>query len=270
MKTYTFQELKNLSAQQGYKLAALESPTGQKVQAYNQLKIKVGAQLDKLQTRLSAEVFPDGVYTILLAHSLGKTSSPDRYAVLKGKVAPEVLAEAEKRSIPLTPTIIERSPDVLSYDKALQYQSEISELKNTVALRDMEIQKLKEELAELEEENAGLSETQTESTTKSFLTELVPQAMPILDRWFSLEEKKLDLEALKLNRPAPKKSPTQTRQIVAGTQEHLDVIENYYNAENEEALNRELDKLQDANPDLYNQVLERLNLSEGEEEGAEQ
>jgi hypothetical protein len=272
IKTYKWPDLKRIAASQGYKLAALESPRGEKIASFNQLKVKINTHLDKLQTRMSGEIFPDGVYTVLMAQAINKSATPDRYPIVKGKVSPEAIAETV-RNIPLTPAIVyERPPDVLTYDKALEYVQTISDLKNQLTIAEMEITALKKEIAELEsEQEEALSEGPTLGGLQSFIKEGLPSLMPALDRYFDIEEKKLNLEEMKLQKnPAEKKSSgTKKVEIVPGTQEQLDLIEYYFKADNEVKLNQELDKLEEVNPELYSQVLSRLGLSEEPEEETE-
>ena len=113
MKTYKITDLKRLAAEQGYKLAALENSQGVRILPFNQIKKSITLQLDKIPIRLKSELQDDGVYWVLMAHSINTAKNPDRYPIVKGKVNPEDLKEAEKKTMPLTaaaPILEESNP----------------------------------------------------------------------------------------------------------------------------------------------------------------
>lgn len=277
MKLYKIPELKRLAKEQGYKMAALEGPDGNRILNFNQIKNKIDLQLDLIPTRLKAEINPDGVYYVLMAHNIHASKTPHRYPISKGKVNAEELAEVERKIIPLTPVeVIPQTPQVLTWAQALAYQEQIANLKAQVNKLEFENNELHKQVTELEaelEETDTLQEGQQPNNTITFLKEALPSLTPILDRYFDTENRKLDLEALKLqgktkSAPAAPKKGTERREIIPGSQEHLNLIEYYYNKEMDQEMNRELDKLEKANPETYLQVIEKLGLQEeGEEAG---
>jgi len=93
----------------------------------------------------------------------------------------------------------------------------------------------------------------------SFLKEQSPVFISLADRYFNLEEKKIDLAAKKLDLTSLQKTKTQPKTITPGSREHLILIETYFNNGNEAALNKELEKLEAADKELFNKVTERLN-----------
>lgn len=261
MKTYTLSQLKGIARDQGYKLAALETPDGNRIASFNQLKVKVDKHLDTLFNRLKADVNPDGVYNILLAHSISKTKTPDRYAITKGKVNQDTLSEAERR-MPLTPVIIEKQPNVLSWDKALEMQQTIANQQSEIAQLKMTVQMLETQLQEEELEEGEAQGQMQQNDLFSFLKEAVPSVIAAADRYFDLEEKKLGIaEQRKLNGKT-NGTRKQFTQIEAGTQPQLDLIDSLYKNNQDAQMNRELDRLEEVNPELYKQVIARLGLDE--------
>lgn len=264
MKTYSIAELKRLSKEQGYKLAALENNQSERLQSFNNLKTKIDSHLNVIASRLKSELYPDGIYYVLMAQSINKTKSPDRYPITKGVLKPEHLEE----KAPVT--IVTKAESVLTWDSALSMQKQISDLTAEVTRLKFENNLLQSELDNIEdnEDNEGLSETK--SGTQMFLSETLPSLMPVLDRWFQHEDKKLDLERLKLQQKTKSNIKPQRKPIVVGSQEHLNIIEHYYNTTQDDKLSRELDRLEAANFDLYKQVCEKLKIDIEEEEEEEE
>lgn len=265
MKTYSIPQLKKLAKEQGYKLAALENNQSERLQSFNNLKTTLDKHLNVITSRLNSELYPDGLYYVLLAQSINKTKAPDRYPVVKGVLKPEHLEEKP------TVTIIEKpAENVLTWSSALEMQAKISELTGRVKQLEFENNLLQSELDAIEEaeETEGLSEAK--SGTQMFLSETLPSLMPILDRYFQNEDKKLDLERLKLQQKTKSKIQPQRKPIQVGSQEHLNIIEHYYNTKQDDKLSRELDRLEQANPELYKQVCTQLGFEFEEEEEEEE
>lgn len=269
---YKFPELKALATEQGYKLAALEDSQGKRIQPFNKPTIKIEKQFSTIQNRLKNNLFPEGVYYVLLAHNINRAKEPDRYTIAKGRVKNEAQIQ--------TPNLSERkesAPAVLTYDSALKMQKEIAELQsekrtlmNEKASLEARIRVLEEELSQpLEEQTSGI---------KTFIEEGMPSVMPIIDRYFDVQEKKLALEEkrLSLHDRVNKKEKPQFKRLIPGSKEHLTLIETLYNNGNDEKMNAELDKLEKANKELYLKVCKELGFEmeeeteeEIEEEGGE-
>jgi hypothetical protein len=273
MKTYTFPQLKKISTEQGYKLAALENPQGEKVVSFNQIKTPIDKAFKTIETRLNSELNPDGVYFILLAHSITKSRTPDRYPLVKGKVSPETLVEVEKKQIPLSPTIVYEKPEVLTWDKAMEYMQKISTLETENRFLKMENASL---LAELEDaENEALSEANAPvNSTQNWIEQIATILPSLADKYFELEEKKLTVEALKIGaKPKQQGQQQQTqntkKQIAPGSQEHIDLIKYWYNSDAANAqynYNLWMDRLQNFDQNLHDNLLQELEQEGGENE----
>ncbi len=274
MKTYSIKQLKTIAAQQGYKMAALETSNGERVQPFNKISVPINKQLDTITNRLMADLFEDGIYYVLMAQNINKSKSADRYPTVKGKLNPNDLKEpVNTPSQPIT--IVQPAQEVLTYEAALKYQQTISDLKNDIARLELEKTSLQEQLQEALDENELSGEEMQPSNLQTFLKEALPSVTPILDRYFDLEEKKLNLLQLKQERKPLQRSSSNKSEhkkiipIVTGSQQHLELIELYYNKKLDDKLSKELDKLEDFDYELYKQVCNKLGIEiEEEEEGA--
>lgn len=266
MKTYSITQLKKLSKEQGYKMAALENSEGKRLQTFNTINVKIDTQLQTISNRLSSEIYPDGIYTVLLCRSIHNRQDPDRYQIVKGVLKKEEIKVE-------TPIVLEqKAAEVLTWEGALKMQQEISNLKSEVQTLKFENNLLQSELDNIEE-NEGLAEGEQKtadlkSGAQTFLSETVPQFLPLLDRFFDMEEKKLNLRQMEIQ---SKRRPQQAQRkpIVIGSQDHLNIIEHYYNKNDNDKLSAELDKLEKNCPDIYLQVCKKLNIDIEEEEEEE-
>ena len=267
MKTYSITQLKKLSKEQGYKFAACENSQGKRLQSFNTMNVKIDTQLQSISNRLNSEIYEDAIYTILLCRTINTRTDPDRYQVVKGVL--------KKEEIPInTPIVLEqKAAEVLTWEGALKMQQEISNLKSEVQTLKFENNLLQSELDNIEE-NEGLAEGEQKtadlkSGAQTFLSETIPQFLPLLDRFFDMEEKKLNLRKLEIEKKQTKQA--QRKPIIIGSQDHLNIIEHYYNKNDEEKLAAELDKLEMKFPDIYMQVCKKLDIEidEETEEGKE-
>lgn len=283
MKIYTLAELKKIVRDQEFKMAALRGPDGEKVVPFNRYK-KTARDLDDqfkiFETRLKGNIYPDGVYYVLLAHNINSARSPKEFPIKKGNVSIDELQEAEKKAMPLTPATIVKHENVLTWESAVEMNKQIAELTAKVSSLEFENKQLLERIAELEEEEEDegvLAEGSTGSTLLDGLKSLLPTIQAGVEKHFELEEKRLNLRELELrsanSSQVKQPGPTPVKKLVrVGSQEHLDFIEKLFVSEapdSEELLNIELDKLQGAKPELYEAVMQKLFPDQGTQGGAE-
>lgn len=269
MKTYTIPELKRIVKEQNYKTACLENAQGEKVWNFNAVKQDIFKHLDGIEKRMKAEITPDGVYFVCLANSVTKQKSPDRYPITKGNVSVEMLKPmSEKNSVQI---IHDKSHEVLTWKEALANAQELAELRAENASLKKQVIDLEAELNELPEleEQPGMMESGV-----SFLKEQAPVITSILDEYFKVKNRSLDIEEKKLGLNGHNKQTngqqTQKRKfkpLVTGSQEHVNYIMALSkNEANEDKLNVELDKLEAVNEELYKKVCEALGMSTEEEQ----
>lgn len=272
MKTYSITQLKKLAKEQGYKLAALENSTGKRLQSFNKLTTKIDTQLTTISNRLKSEIYEDGIYTILLSRTINNMQDPDRYEIVKGILKPENIA------VTISEQVTPKAHEVLTWEGALKMQQEIADLRGQVQQLKFENNLLQSELDSIDETETDLAEgtqhpTELKSGTQTFLSETLPSLLPILDKYFEQEDKKLDLKKMELAAKTKTRVQPIRKPIVTGSQEHLNIIEHYYKTNNEEKFDKELDKLEAYSEPLYIEVCKKLGIvieNEEEEEQEEQ
>ena len=266
MKIYTIPEIKKQAAKQHYKMAALEDSSSKRLQPFNKPTTSIASQLNTIEERLNNDLFEDGFYFILMAQSISSSKNPDRYKIQKGTVKIDANPTSQIQHIVTTPV-----QEVLTYEAALSYQQTISDLRNEIAVLKLENNNLKEQIDELEQEQELSENTPTESNMKVFLNEAMPSITPVLDRYFDLEEKKLNLKFKQLdnrysgrnqNNGNNHKSNIVRKKIPIkiGSQQHLELIDLYYKKNMDDKLSDELDKLEDFDFNLYKTVCEKLGI----------
>ena len=267
MKTYSIIQLKKLAKEQGYKLAALEDNTGKRVQSFNKLTTKVDTQLNTISSRLKSEIYADGIYYVLLSRTINNCQEPDRYEIVKGVLTPE------KIPVPVSETIVHtKAQEVLTWESALKMQQEIADLKGQIQQLKFENNLLQSELDSIDEselsEGGSSNPTELKSGTQTFLSETLPSFLPILDKYFEQEDKKLELKKMELSARTKQKVQPLRKPIQVGSQEHLNIIEHYYKIKSDK-LDKELDRLEEVNEPLYIEVCKKLGIviEEEEEEG---
>lgn len=269
MKFYTITQLRQIARDQKYKLAALQNSDGIRKQPFNTLKKRIDDQLSTIKHRIDSDVLPDGIYYVCMSQTINGTRDPDKFAIKKGKVNEEQIQNTKEIVV-----LNDKSDNALTYESALAYQKEISDLKVKIAEQNMRIEQLLDQVYELESEGLEEGEGKTGFDINQgikFLGEQLPALIPYLDKHFDLKEKELDFKIDQAKKKPEKKETDSKRiQIVTGSQEHLNLIENLYNAQDEERLNKELDKLEAVNPEMYAQVMSRLDLEQGQGEEEQQ
>lgn len=236
MKNYKPNELQAIQKRQNYKHVALFDSFGNAIVKFNTNAIDPQTRLTEILTRLNSEGLPDGTYIFKGKNSPSKNVYSDDYTVIKGKE--HTLSEAA----PVLMAPQNFSPDVLSYDSALKMQVENERLK----IENLNLLQKIEDLEFQLSENETLSEDAAPNlfeSGKSFLSEIVAMAAPLLDKHFELKEKQLSLQAMamqnKMNtrRPSPEQAPQQK------TQQHIfriEAVQNWINGfkEDEETYNK--------------------------------
>lgn len=265
-KVYTLKELETIV--KDYKLIKVEDLNGKVIQCYNKINVKPEVHIKTCLKRLSSPIHPEGYYYLCMAHSIGYSKQPDKYLFTKGNAPKEMPATTQNNAQAFS----SNKNDLLTVSAALNYISEIAELKNKVFSLETENKNLKDEnavlnaeLEEMEREGEGLSEKKP-SDTLEYLKETAPTILNALDRYFELQDKRLSLEEKKINTKQQQTQQTikRTIKIETGSPQHLNLIRSLYNKGAEDKLNIELDKLESANNELYLQICNELNLIEDE------
>lgn len=253
-----------------YKLLKIEDLNGVAICPYNKYAKPIKEHYKDCIKRFNSEIVPDGYYYFCLSQSIYRSKTPDKFLILKG----QSLEEGVKQNIFNSMNGTQNKNELITIQAALGYITEISNLKVQVATLEAEVKRLKDENAVLEaeleemeraEDSNGLSQGAAQSNTMDYIKETAPTLIALADRYFSLQDKKLNLEQEKINRGIyePKKR-TIVKTFEPGSDEHLNLIKKYHAEGNEAAMDKELDKLEKANPEKYTQICTDLNLFEDE------
>lgn len=199
MKTYTLEELKAITKDQGYRHVRLTDSDGNMIVAFNPASITVGARIDEMATRLKGPAMKDGYYIFEGKQYLRTEAKVDKYPVLKGTAKEEINLNPEPEPI--------KEDHPLTYDQAIKMNKQIAELKaqNEYLERERDEWKLKydqlmeeveEIIAEEPEEDETMSEGNGEisSDMQKFWTQLSENLLPVIDRHYDMKEKKLQIE----------------------------------------------------------------------------
>lgn len=273
VKTYTLKEIGEYVP--NYKFLKIEDLNGKVICSWNQPAKKINEHFKECIKRMNSAIIAEGFYNVYCCNSLKNQKNADTFIIQKGEPAQEQaanLSEHLKMNLPGSKN------DLISVSQALAYITEIANLKVTVQTQELEIKRLKDEITVLEAElseldredlNAeGLKEGAPASDLVSYLKESAPALMGLADRFFTHQDKKLELERLKLekqNKPKLiKKVVIKKPNIETGSAEHLQLIRSLADSGTDEQLNDELDKLEAYSPELCKQLCEELNLTSDE------
>ena len=248
MKTYNFNDLKRIIKEQNYISAAIEDESGKRILSFNNPKSKlIDKQLIDIEKRLNADIFEDGNYNVLMAIAINKQKIADKYRVVKGATQDVKIK-----------TLEEKETNVLTWSAALDLHKELANLKAENETLRAENENLKADLEDFDDEQTDLSNApETVNSFSSLLKDHAPTLMAIADKFFSLEERKINLQEQQINF-RKQTTPAATKKISVGTKEHLALIEFYFKNGNQQNLDIELQKLFEVNPNLYDQIIKKM------------
>lgn len=199
MKFYSIADIEKIMNDGGYRHVGLVNSNKEWIIPINQPGLDhLTERFNDVKKRLNSNGLEDGIYSVCLSFNNRKNCKFDYFNVKVGEIDTNKPMMSEK-------VIVEKLPDVRSYNKALDDQILIKQLElDNQSLRD-KIADLEETISELEnelEEKETLSEENEQPTmiesAKSFLTQLMEFGTPLLDKHFALREQQLNLEARKL------------------------------------------------------------------------
>jgi hypothetical protein len=269
IKEYTIKQVEDLM--KDYMLVKIEDLNGKKIIPFNNPKKDIKTHWKDCIKRFNSQIIPDGYYYFCFSQSIRSCNEPDKFLVAKGNPGTSAAVPIQN---PLANQPQQNAKDqLLTVTAALDYITQIANLKNDVTRLELEVQRLKDENAvlnaELEElDREGLSENK-QSGVAEYLKETGPSILSALDRFFELQEKRINLDEKKLDRGVydkksepDKKVQRRIKSIETGSEAHIAYIKKLYADQNGEQLDKELDKLEAANPEVYEQICQELNLFE--------
>lgn len=214
MKTYTIKELDKIFDEGIYRYIALYNNKDEVLVRYNPPSMSAKEGWKKVRKRLLAKGLQDGFYVVKGKSSPDTKVTPEEFGVKIGKTEEKDLPPAQLADPP------KEAEHVLSYAEALKANKEISDLTARVSQLEMELEQKDKEIEELEEElkvsdaEVTLAESMKVGNGQQYVEDLMAAAIPIADKWFELENRKMAFKEGQTNgqgtgswRPPPSAPP---------------------------------------------------------------
>jgi hypothetical protein len=228
------QDIEKIARDFQYKYIELQSNDGRKLAHYNNTPARLGAKIKDINSLLSKQ--PDGLY--YLNYKISPKGDIFQFAYNKGNI---------NMSENSTPIII--SPPVQNINNLEKFQTlqewkrqeqEISELKNKIALMEME------------KNFNGVEEEQEEpkNAILGFAENILPTFMPILDKYLSLREREVQVNEQKVQKPMYKKV-VKFRPIPNLTDPNFSAYEAYFSKLSDQAASEEMNFLETNNKTIF-------------------
>jgi DNA gyrase/topoisomerase IV subunit A len=228
------QDIEKIAKDFQYKYIELQSSDGRKLAHYNNTPARLGAKIKDINSLISKQ--PDGLY--YLNYKISPKGDIFQFAYNKGNIN---LSENS------TPIII--SPPVQNINNLEKFQTlqewkrqeqEISELKNKIALMEME------------KNYNGVEEEQEEpkNAILGFAENILPTFMPILDKYLSLREREVQVNEQKAKNLMYKKN-FQFRPIPALTDPNFIKYETHFLKLSDQAASEEMNFLETNNKPIF-------------------
>lgn len=228
------QDIEKIAKDFQYKYIELQSSDGRKLAHYNNTPARLGAKIKDINSLISKQ--PDGLY--YLNYKISPKGDIFQFAYNKGNI---------NMSENSTPIII--SPPVQNINNLEKFQTlqewkrqeqEISELKNKIALMEMERNFNGTEEEQEEPKNAILG----------FAENILPTFMPIIDKYLSLREREVKVNEQKVQKPMYKKV-VKFRPIPNITDPNFSAYEAYFSKLSDQAASEEMNFLETNNKPIF-------------------
>lgn len=256
---------------QDYKHAGLYDASGKTLVALNTNKVPLADKVKQIKKRLSG--LPDGFYTLRCQHNIGKKYPAFDYVVQIGNLseAPVMITPQANTQQPAhTEQVRGWSEALADKEKIAKLEAEVTRLKHIETY--LEEEEEAEEKEENDEEGDGLSET------AKVAKELVPQFLPLAEKYFeqrdrqlSLEERKLAIREKELELQAARKpvsidksnlkSKHPFRPVPSVNDPKIEDYVNWLKGQPDDIFNAEFDYLKTANEEVFN-VCKKLLLTD--------
>ena len=228
------QDIEKIAKDFQYKYIELQSSDGRKLAHYNNTPARLGAKIKDINSLISKQ--PDGLY--YLNYKISPKGDIFQFAYNKGNI---------NMSENSTPIII--SPPVQNINNLEKFQTlqewkrqeqEISELKNKIALMEME------------RNFNGVEEEQEEpkNSILGFAENILPTFMPIIDKYLSLREREVKVNEQKVQKPMYKKV-VKFRPIPNITDPNFSAYEAYFSKLSDQAASDEMTFLETNNKPVF-------------------
>ena len=186
---YTWPEVLEAHRSNKYKKVCLYDTQGKKIIAYKNNRTDPKKKLEEIERKLKTKQLPDGYYLVHFKQSFSTAVDPEVYMIKKGNpTEAPTLSEPTKG----TPAV-----QILTYEQALKYETDILRLtaERDKALADYD--KLLEEMeAEPEEvelaEPAGGGAVDLANSIGTWIEKITPTLVPVIDRYMTQRDKQIE------------------------------------------------------------------------------
>lgn len=191
-KIYSVDEAVKFFNEAKPKFVSLKNAQGKIEIAYNIPSKKSTERFKQIEALLKGKGLPDGIYLICYRESIQPTASEYNIAVGKGNYKP-FLNEATPVQVQQPVNAVYQAQEVWSMPQALTEIEKRLQAENNNKFLQMENERLKEALAE--QHLNPPAENNFAETMKG----LFESFSPVIDKYFDLQEKRLKLDAAKIN-----------------------------------------------------------------------
>jgi hypothetical protein len=263
MEIIQLKDLHKIAKENSFKFICLDDADGNRIVPVNTpaTKLTIEGNINKIKAALNKPINKPGKYKVTFSERQGSNVKQHEYYLIKSAQ----LSDVHHANHVVIHEPQERIERALSFDKAIELNGELANLRaerlylleQIKQLQEMN-EELEQEIDKLESEASQLSET-PKSTIVDTLKEYAPSIFAYLDKSLQIKEQELSQ-----NKTAPAPVPTQPpapRKITPGSDEHLRIIELLLNKEDYINLGKQLEKVKAMNEELYYMLLEKYNLT---------
>jgi len=229
------QDIEKIAKDFQYKYIELQSNDGRKLAHYNNTPARLGAKIKDINSLLTKQ--PDGLY--YLNYKISPKGDIFQFAYNKGNIN-----MSENNPTPMIINTMPPNSNNLEKFQTLQewkrQEQEISELKNKIALMEME------------RNFNGTEEEQEEPTSalKGFAENILPTFMPIFDKYLSLKEREVKINEQKVQKPMYKKV-AKFRPIPNIDDPNFLAYDAYFSKLSDQAASEEMNFLETTNKPIF-------------------
>ncbi|OUV99033.1 MAG: hypothetical protein CBD16_09065 [Betaproteobacteria bacterium TMED156] len=213
MNAITLAEFKNINDNESYKHLGLFKSNGDSIVRFNSNSVTPQSRLEMIEKRLSSPMMTEQVYLIKGKFNTQKDSITDDYYIINPQKENQTMSENFEIQQPEVNgnKVYSLKEGIDINTKLIKCELENVYLKEKIEKLEENIKLLESEIDELE--NETLSEDKPlENSITSWLSEMSKIAVPIMDKYFDLQERKLNQTTL-AEAPEPLESNINTDSV---------------------------------------------------------
>lgn len=213
MNAITLAEFKNINDNESYKHLGLFKSNGDSIVRFNSNSVTPQSRLEMIEKRLQSPMMTEQVYLIKGKFNTQKDSITDDYYIINPQKENQTMSENFEIQQPEVNgnKVYSLKEGIDINTKLIKCELENVYLKEKIEKLEENIKLLESEIDELE--NETLSEDKPlENSITSWLSEMSKIAVPIMDKYFDLQERKLNQTTL-AEAPEPLESNINTDSV---------------------------------------------------------